>query len=313
MQTMFREGSSGTSVEAICRFAQGAVAQGNHWAGQALFRFGRKKTSTMLSDQAKQQFNDEGYLVFEQLISGEKLSYYVSVFDELVVRSRHIPVDTPHWSFEIDDSGQQVPGFLHKIQGVCVLDPRVVALAKEPAILARVAPLIGPAIDVFGTKFFPKLPGGGTSVHWHQDNFYFDTNTDRIVSCGVYLEDADREMDACGWFPKAINRKSSQHITGTLTPMAVGLKLMNRKPLMSKCRAVRLCYSRQTCCTAATKIAAIERATARHGITRPLTCRLSIFRAVNMRTGTLCSGRLKTVRSCRYSHSNSSAEENSLS
>ena len=190
-------------MEAICRFAQGAVAQGYHWAGQTPSRFGKKKTSTMLSDEAKQQFNDEGYLVFEQLISGEKLDHYVSVFDELVVRSRHIPVDTPHWSFEIDDSGQQVPGFLHKIQGVCVLDPRVVALAKEPAILARVAPLIGPAIDVFGTKFFPKLPGGGTSVHWHQDNFYFGTNTDRIVSCGIYLEDANLGNGCLRLVPKS--------------------------------------------------------------------------------------------------------------
>ena len=47
-------------------------------------------------------------------------------------------------------------------------------------------------IDVFGTKFFPKLPGGGTSTHWHQDNYYFGTDSDRVVSCGIYLQDADQ-------------------------------------------------------------------------------------------------------------------------
>lgn len=157
----------------------------------------------MLSDEAKKQFHDEGYLVFEQLISGEKLDHYVSVFDELVVRSRHIPVNTSHWSFEIDECGQQVPGFLHKIQGVCVLERRVAALAKEPEILARIAPLIGPNIDVFGTKFYPKLPGGGTSVYWHQDNFYFGTNTGRVVSCGIYLQDADPENGCLRLVPKS--------------------------------------------------------------------------------------------------------------
>lgn len=157
----------------------------------------------MLSEEAKRRFHEEGYLVFEKLISGEKLDHYVSVFDELVKRSKHVPVDTPHWSFEIDENGQQIPGFLHKIQGVCVLDRRIVALAKDPEILDRVAPLIGSDIDVFGTKFFPKLPGGGTSVFWHQDNFYFGTNTEWVVSCGIYLQDADRENGCLRLVPKS--------------------------------------------------------------------------------------------------------------
>ena len=55
------------------------------------------------------------------------------------------------------------------------------------------AVLIGENIDVFGTKFFPKLPNGGTSTGWHQDNYYFGTDTDRIISCGIYLEDSDLE------------------------------------------------------------------------------------------------------------------------
>ena len=82
---------------------------------------------------------------------------------------------------------------MHKVQGVCVVDARVLELAREPTILDRVAVLTGDNIDVFGTKFFPKLPNGGTSTGWHQDNFYFGTDTDRIISCGIYLEDSDVE------------------------------------------------------------------------------------------------------------------------
>jgi ectoine hydroxylase-related dioxygenase (phytanoyl-CoA dioxygenase family) len=66
-------------------------------------------------------------------------------------------------------------------------------LAGYAAILDRVEALLGRDIDVFGTKFFPKLPGGGTSTHWHQDNFYFGTTSEQILSCGVYLQDADKE------------------------------------------------------------------------------------------------------------------------
>ena len=162
-----------------------------------------KEVLIVLTNEAKKQFHDEGYFVFEQLISGEKLAHYMAVFDELVERSREISLDTPHWSFELDQDRQQIPGFLHMIQRVCVVEPRILELAKEPQIVGRVEALIGPNIDVFGTKFFPKLPGGGTSVHWHQDNFYFGTNSGQIVSCGVYLQDADRENGCLRLVPQS--------------------------------------------------------------------------------------------------------------
>ena len=147
----------------------------------------------MLTNVEIAKFEREGYLVFESIIQGERLDYYRRVFDDLVSRGETLEEEEPHWTLEFDRDRQPIPGLLHKVQGVCVVEPKVLELAKEPAILDRVEPLLGPNIDVFGTKFFPKLPEGGTSTHWHQDNFYFGTDSDRIVSCGIYLEDADAE------------------------------------------------------------------------------------------------------------------------
>ena len=56
----------------------------------------------------------------------------------------------------------------------------------EPTADGRV--LLDPQLDIFGTKFFPKLPAtaalptGGISVNWHQDNFAFgaDVQADRL-------------------------------------------------------------------------------------------------------------------------------------
>ncbi len=147
----------------------------------------------MLTDEQIRQFRDDGFLVFEALIQGERLAYYKQVFDELVTQGSKMTEQTPHWALELDERGEPRAGLLHKVQGVCVVDDRVLELAREPAIIDRVALLIGENIDVFGTKFFPKLPNGGTSTGWHQDNYYFGTETDRIVSCGIYLEDSDVE------------------------------------------------------------------------------------------------------------------------
>ena len=147
----------------------------------------------MLSSEEIIRFHEEGYLVFKRLINGPSLAHYLSIFDELVKRSRSMSESANSFSLELDREEKPIPGMLHKVQSVCVVEPRALSLAKEAAILDRVEKLLGPNIDVFGTKFFPKLAGGGTSTHWHQDNFYFGTDSPDVLSCGIYLQDADAE------------------------------------------------------------------------------------------------------------------------
>lgn len=147
----------------------------------------------MLSADEQCRFQRDGYLVFERLIKAEDLVGFVKILDRLVHRGKKMETPDPHFSLEFDATQALIPGLLHKVQGVCVVEPQVLALAAYAAILDRVEALLGQEIDVFGTKFFPKLPGGGTSTHWHQDNFYFGTTSEQIISCGVYLQEADTD------------------------------------------------------------------------------------------------------------------------
>ncbi|MDA0337280.1 MAG: phytanoyl-CoA dioxygenase family protein [bacterium] len=167
----------------------------------------------MLDAAQLEQFHNEGYLIFEGLIPGPQLEHYVSVFDELVARGRQLTTSEGHFSLELDADGAPRPGLLHKVQGVCVLEPRVLQLAREAAIVERVVPLVGnEEVDVFGTKFFPKLAGGGTSTHWHQDNFYFGTASDRVISCGIYLQDSDLANGCLRIVPRShLSGKIAEH------------------------------------------------------------------------------------------------------
>lgn len=163
----------------------------------------------MLTDAQKQAYDRDGYLVFEALLSPDRIAHYTGVFRELVGRAETMTEEEPHWTLEYDADGKPIAGLLHKVQGVCLVDDRVLDLAREPAILDRVEDLVGPDIDVFGTKFFPKLPNGGTSTHWHQDNFYFGTDTDQIVSCAIYLEPTDNANGCLKVVP-------GSHLAGTI-------------------------------------------------------------------------------------------------
>ncbi len=166
----------------------------------------------MLTESEIQKYRDEGYLVFERLIAGDRLRRYQSLFDELVARSK-ARKPGGGWTYELDGYGEVRPdGLLHKIQGVCLVEPRVLDLAREGPIVSRVASLLGPKFDVLGTKFFPLLPQGGTSTKWHQDNFYLGTDSEDIVTCGVYLQDADIENGCLKIIPRSHREGAFQHI-----------------------------------------------------------------------------------------------------
>ncbi|MBI5094018.1 MAG: phytanoyl-CoA dioxygenase family protein [Candidatus Hydrogenedentes bacterium] len=168
-------------------------------------------TSYALTEAQVRQYHEDGFLVFENLIRGGKLRRYVALFDELVEQSKTREQDGA-WTFERDATGALDPRrILHKIQGVCVVEPRVLELAKEPEIIGPISSLIGSNLDIFGTKFFPMIPGGGTSTMWHQDNYYFSSESEQIVTCGIYLQDTDRENGCLKVIPRSHTRGRFTH------------------------------------------------------------------------------------------------------
>ena len=111
-----------------------------------------------LTTEQVDEYRDKGYLILDSLLSPATVERGMERFRELVERSRSLMQSDGDWNLAQDADGRPVPGRLHKIQGVCVVDERVLELARSPEILDRVESLIGPDIDVFGTKFFPGSP-----------------------------------------------------------------------------------------------------------------------------------------------------------
>ncbi len=170
------------------------------------------KGKSMLTGDEIERFDRDGYLVFPRLLNEPKRRKYFSVFEELVEKAKSLKTNRPPtWLLEVDAEGNPVTGVLHKVQGVGVVDFRALDMAQEPEIVSRIESLIGPQMAIFGAKFFPKLAGGGTSVHWHQDNFYFKTESDQIISCGIYLEDADQANGCLGVIPGSHKQGVTHH------------------------------------------------------------------------------------------------------
>lgn len=174
-----------------------------------------KPTAMTLTTEQQSSFAESGFLILPALLTSEQLSPYLALFDALVEEAKGMASSSAHFSLAPDADGRPISGKLHKVQGVCEVDPRVLGLAKEPAILDLVEPLIGPNIDMFGSKFFPMRTAGATSTGWHQDNHYFGTNSHRVVSCAIYLEETDRDNGCLMVLP-------GSHRTGELVPHESG-------------------------------------------------------------------------------------------
>ena len=168
-----------------------------------------------LTIEQLRDYRNEGYLLFPGLIQGARLARYTAILDDLVQRAASMDTSRDGFNLQPDVDGKLLPGRLFKVQGVCVTEPRLLELAREPEIIGRVSALIGPSLHMFGSKFFPMLPHGGTSTGWHQDSFYFGTNSERIVSCGIYLEAADRSNGCLRLLP-------GSHSTGELVEHTEG-------------------------------------------------------------------------------------------
>lgn len=74
-----------------------------------------------------------------------------------------------------------------------LLFPWVDEIVHSPAVLDAVEDLIGPDIRLFHLSVWPKDPGSGAYVSWHQDSTYFALEPACHVTAWVALTDAPVE------------------------------------------------------------------------------------------------------------------------
>jgi ectoine hydroxylase-related dioxygenase (phytanoyl-CoA dioxygenase family) len=80
---------------------------------------------------------------------------------------------------------------IRKLEPISDLSPLFRELAFAPEICGPIAQLFAEPVDLFEDKLNFKLPGG-SPYPWHQDWVCcWRAHTDRLVTCFIYLDDAD--------------------------------------------------------------------------------------------------------------------------
>lgn len=143
-----------------------------------------------LTDQEITAYRRDGLLFPKPAISAEDAARYLATLE----------------AYE-DETGGPVNG---KYRYKChLVFPWINELMRNPAILDMVEDLIGPDIMVWSSHLYPKEPGDGRFISWHQDSAHWGLETDNILTVWVALTPATRDNGCMRMLP------GSQH-TGTV-------------------------------------------------------------------------------------------------
>ena len=79
-------------------------------------------------------------------------------------------------------------------------------LVFDENIISAVKEIIGDDIYIWSSAFFPKDPGTGKIVSFHQDNPYWQLTSNNVVSAWIALTNSTEESGALSVVPKSHNR-----------------------------------------------------------------------------------------------------------
>ncbi|REE80962.1 phytanoyl-CoA dioxygenase PhyH [Paenibacillus taihuensis] len=159
-----------------------------------------------LSPQQIEDYNKDGFLFMDDVLTPEEV-------EELREACESAQITMLRSQQDYENST------VHSL-GITALHPAILRLAKHPAIVQKIIPLIGPNIQLQHSKLATKPPSKGRGIFpWHQDYaFYPHTNSD-LLSVMVMLDDATPE-NGCMSMVKGSHRFGllSHEKNGSFTP-----------------------------------------------------------------------------------------------
>lgn len=154
----------------------------------------------MISDRDLASYNENGWLVVEDVFDKEELDRARGVIAEKVEQARGITAHTDLYDLEPDHS-PDAPR-VRRIKTPHKHIPYFMDLARTPKLVAILKRLLGnEGVRLHGSKINMKSPAGGAPVEWHQDWAFYPHTNDDGLAVGVMLEDCTVENGAMLMIP----------------------------------------------------------------------------------------------------------------
>ncbi|MBD2868546.1 phytanoyl-CoA dioxygenase family protein [Paenibacillus arenilitoris] len=154
----------------------------------------RIPTMQHLTEEHVKQFWSRGYLVVEQALSAEEVNRSIEAIMDILSGSSigsRIQFVRPQSELK---TFEEVELAARKIHGFVDHEPRLRAIAHQPAVLEALRKLFGEEPEVAQDQAILKPPAGGAEKPWHQDMAYGALAYDKAV-IGMWFALDPAELD----------------------------------------------------------------------------------------------------------------------
>ncbi|CAH1202130.1 hypothetical protein PAECIP111891_01971 [Paenibacillus allorhizoplanae] len=153
----------------------------------------------MLTQEQLQQYQDKGFIIFENLFSTEEMDRVRTIIDGLDEESeRRLS--------EAGKSFNNIPNQINFTSGLNFIRPELQQFTADDRFVEITTSILGPDIRLYWDQSVYKRPEAKRDFPWHQDNGYAPIEPMHYVTCWLALEDATLE-NGCIWIQEGSHHK----------------------------------------------------------------------------------------------------------
>ena len=153
----------------------------------------------ILSQKQREYYFENGYLLLESFITGDRLARIQETVAGIVEKSREVAVSDK--MFDVEPGHTADAPRLRRLNEPVEHSDVFWNYAKDSPITDVAADLLGPDVVFHHSKLNFKWSGGGEEVKWHQDIPFYPHTNYGVLAIGLYLADVDDEMGPMGIVP----------------------------------------------------------------------------------------------------------------
>lgn len=162
----------------------------------------------LLSKQQITFFEEEGYLVIDNLLNESEVTYYSNLYDSFLDNR----IDASKYRSDLSGSDGAAKESITQIMVPSKIVPEMLEKVLHIKSLRMAQELMGDDIALDFDMLINKAPNTNTITPWHQDAAYWINMPDkRAASCWVAIDHAYKE-NGCMWYtPKSHLSEILQH------------------------------------------------------------------------------------------------------
>ena len=145
----------------------------------------------MLTNEQLKFYQDNGYLLVENVITNEQLKKLQEITYEFIDMSRNVTESND--VFDLDEGHCAEKPRLTRIKLPHKQNQYFDDILKKSGVTEVLRDLLGKNATLLTSKLNTKSPGGGVAVEWHQDWAFYPHTNDNLLAFGLMLEDVTIE------------------------------------------------------------------------------------------------------------------------